>query len=92
MRHSGLKPAEIDLLMSLLVEHVTVVPTARLAPYLTKAESLIGARDPGDVPFVALALAEGNDGIWSNNRAFEGVPGITVWNTAALKQHLQVGR
>ena len=92
LRHSGLKPAEMDLLMSLLLEQVTIVPMARLAPYLKRAESLIGERDPDDVPFVALALAEENDGIWSNDRAFEGIPDIAVWNTVALKRHLQGGK
>ena len=31
-----------------------------------------------DVPFVALALAMDNDGIWSKDRAFENLPGITL--------------
>jgi predicted nucleic acid-binding protein len=89
VRHSGLKPAEVDLLMSLLMEHMTIVPAARLALHLSEAETLIGDRDPDDVPFVALALAEENDGIWSNDRAFDGLAGLRVWNTASLKRHLR---
>jgi predicted nucleic acid-binding protein len=44
--------------------------------------------DPDDVPFVALALAEEHDGIWSNDRAFENLPGVQVWTTTSLKTHL----
>lgn len=88
-RHSGLRLEEIDLLLSLLLESVTVVPMGRIVPHLKAAEALIGAIDPGDVPFVALALAMENDGIWSNDRAFEHLPGIRLWKTSDIKAYLQ---
>ncbi len=65
-----------------------VVPLERLAPYLAEADALIGAIDPNDVPFVAVALAEEHEGIWSNNHAFERLPGIPCWTTTRLKIHL----
>lgn len=80
---------ELDLLLSILLESVFVVPMERIVPHLAAAEKLIGASDPDDVPFVALALAEENDGIWSNDRAFEGLPGIRVWKTTELKAYLR---
>ena len=88
-RHSRLKSEEVDLLISLFVESVTVVPQARIVPHLKTAEVLMGAIDPGDVPFVALALAETNDGIWSNDQAFERLPGIKLWRTADIKAYLR---
>jgi predicted nucleic acid-binding protein len=88
-RHSQLRPEEIQVLIGVLVEAVTVVPMDRVVPHLAVAEELIGARDPTDVPFVALALAEQNEGIWSNDRAFEGLPGIQLWRTADLKAYLK---
>jgi predicted nucleic acid-binding protein len=88
-RLSGLAPEELDLLLSILLESVSVVPTERIVPHLAAAEKLIGASDPDDVPFVALALAEENDGIWSNDRAFAGLPGIRVWKTTELKAYLR---
>lgn len=84
-RLSGLASEELDLLLSILLEAVFVVPMERIVPHLAAAEKLIGASDPDDVPFVALALAEDNDGIWSNDHAFEGLPGIKVWKTTELK-------
>lgn len=91
-RHSRLKYTEIDLLLSLLLESVTVVPAEKIAPHLKTAEALIGNIDPGDVPFVALALAVENDGIWSNDRAFERLSGIKLWKTSDIMVYLQKGR
>ena len=88
-RHSRLTHKEVDLLMSLLLESVTVVPAKRILPHLKAAEALIGAIDKDDVPFVALALAMENDGIWSNDRAFENLPEIKLWKTSDTKAHLQ---
>jgi predicted nucleic acid-binding protein len=88
-RHSRLTYREIDLLLSLLLESVTVVPAKRILPHLMAADALIGDIDKDDVPFVALALAMENDGIWSNDRAFENLPGIKLWKTPDIKAYLQ---
>lgn len=89
LRYSRLTPDELDLLLELLLESVTVVSRERITPHLKAAEALIGDKDPNDVPFVALALAENNDGIWSNDRVFEQLPGLTCWTTAELKRYLR---
>lgn len=89
-RAARLKVDEIDLLLTLLLTSVVVVPFERIAPYLPTADALMGAIDPDDVPFVALALAEEHDGIWSNDRAFEKIPGIKLWTTTSLKTHLRL--
>lgn len=90
VRAARLKGDELDLLLTLLLTSVAVVPYERIAPYLSDADVLIGAIDPDDVPFVALALAEEHDGIWSNDRAFEDLPGIQHWTTTSLKTHLRL--
>ena len=90
VRAAQLKGDELDLLLTLLLTSVAVVPYERIAPYLSDADVLIGAIDPDDVPFVALALAEDHDGIWSNDRAFEDLPEIQHWTTASLKTHLRL--
>ncbi|MEI8013936.1 MAG: PIN domain-containing protein [Nitrospira sp.] len=90
VRAARLKGDELDLLLTLLLMSVTVVPFERITPYLPEADILIGAIDPDDVPFVALALAEAHDGIWSNDRAFERLPGIQCWTTTRIKTHLRL--
>lgn len=89
-RAARLKADEIDLLLTLLLTSVVVVPFERIAPHIPAADALIGAIDPDDVPFVALALAEEHEGIWSNDRAFENIPNIKLWTTASLKTHLRL--
>ena len=81
-KRSGLSLEDIDVLMTLLTENITIVPASRIKPYMGKANKLIGGTDPFDVPFVALALATDNDGIWSNDRHFENLKGINVWKTS----------
>jgi predicted nucleic acid-binding protein len=90
VRAARLKGDELDLLLTLLLTSVAIVPYERIAPYLSDADVLIGAIDPDDVPFVALALAEQHDGIWSNDRAFKDLPGIQHWTTTSLKTHLRL--
>ncbi len=50
---------------------------------MSRAQQLISGRDAGDVPVVALALALGHP-IWTNDRDFDGLPGITTVSTAQL--------
>lgn len=90
VRAAQLKGDELDLLLTLLLTSVVIVPFERIAPYLPEADAVIGAIDPDDVPFVAVALAEAHDGIWSNDRAFEGLPGFQCWTTTRLKTHLRL--
>ena len=88
-RYASLTAHEVDLLLSLLLESVTVVPMERILPHLQEAEVMIGSVDQDDVPFVALALAVENDGIWSNYRAFEQLSKIKVWKTSAIRDYLR---
>jgi predicted nucleic acid-binding protein len=88
-RYARLTPREVDLLLNLLVESVTVVPRERILPSFQEAEAMMGSVDPDDVPFVALALAVENNGIWSNDRAFERLPGIKVWKTSEIRKYLR---
>lgn len=83
-RRSGLSIEEIDVILSILLENITIVPAAEIKPFLAKADKIIGHIDPFDIPFVALSLSVENDGIWSNDKHFENLKGIKVWKTADL--------
>jgi predicted nucleic acid-binding protein len=50
---------------------------------------MIGRIDPNDIPFLALALATENDGIWSNDRHFEAIKQIKIWKTSDLLKYLK---
>lgn len=79
---SCLNENEIDIVLSILLENITIVPASEIKPYLKKAQEIIGSIDPLDVPFVALAVE--NDGIWSNDRHFKSIKGVKVWKTSNL--------
>lgn len=83
-KKSGLTGNEIDIILSLLLENISIVPASEIKPYLKKADKIIGHIDPSDVAFVALALSGENDGIWSNDKHFENLKGLKVWKTPDL--------
>jgi predicted nucleic acid-binding protein len=88
-RLSGLSFDEIDILLNSLLDNISIIPAQTIQPYLEEAKSIIGKIDPGDTPFVALALAVENDGIWSNDKHFKGIKHIKVWKTSDLLIHLK---
>lgn len=79
---SGLGKEDIEVVLSLIIENIIIVPASKLKPYMEKAHKLIGGTDPFDVPFVALALSIDNDGIWSNDKHFKNLKGIKIWKTS----------
>lgn len=79
---SGLSREEIEIVLSLIIENITIIPASKLEPYMEKAHKIIGSIDPFDVTFVALALSTDNDGIWSNDKHFENLKGIKIWKTS----------
>ena len=88
-RLSGLSSDEIDIILSLLLENISIVPAQIIQPNLIEAERIIGGIDPGDIPFVALALSIENDGIWSSDKHFEKIEQIKVWKTSDLLRHIK---
>jgi predicted nucleic acid-binding protein len=88
-RLSRLSTDEIDILLNLLLENISIMPSQTIQPYLSEAEVMIGRIDPNDIPFLALALATENDGIWSNDRHFEAIKQIKIWKTSDLLKYLK---
>jgi predicted nucleic acid-binding protein len=88
-RLSRLSTDEIDILLNLLLENISIIPGQTIQPCLSEAEVMIGRIDPNDIPFLALALATENDGIWSNDRHFEAIKQIRIWKTSDLLKYLK---
>ena len=86
---SGLSRGEIEIVLSLIIENITIIPASKLKPYMEKAHKIIGSIDPFDVPFVALALSIDNDGIWSNDKHFKNLKGIKIWKTSDIFNYLK---
>jgi len=75
-QRSKLSLEAFDLLVALLTSQMEIVSESKLRPWLSKAQRVIGHRDPGDVPFVAAAYAIRCDGIWSDDADFQEVQDI----------------
>ena len=88
-RLSGLTLDEIDILLNLLLENISIIPAQTIKLHLEEAERIIGGIDPKDIPFVALSLAIENDGIWSSDKHFETIKKIKVWKTSDLIKHFK---
>jgi len=67
--------------LDILSNYIHVFEAKYYIDYLNKAQKLIGKIDERDVPYIALALAINNDGIWSNDEHFEKQDKIKIWKT-----------
>jgi len=86
---SGINEDELDILISLIIQNINIISSNKIMPYYDKAIKIIGEIDMADVPFVALALAVKNDGIWTNDRDFDHIKEIKIWKTSELLKYLK---
>lgn len=80
---TGLSESELDLLLHLLFERIRIVPRIEFEDNVTEAEDAIGAADPDDVPFLALAMHV-NAEVWSDDEHFQQQDAVRVWRTHEL--------
>ncbi|MBI5746665.1 MAG: hypothetical protein HZA13_06670 [Nitrospirae bacterium] len=45
-KQSNLNKDEIDIILSVLLENISIIPALMIKPYLEKAETIIGSIDP----------------------------------------------
>jgi predicted nucleic acid-binding protein len=75
--------AELDLFREFELLPVTAVQPHVYESELGRATELIGWRDPKDVPVLALAVRLRLP-VWTEDRDFENIPGVSVYKTADL--------
>jgi len=80
----NLSSSEFQLLLILLFEKVTIIPREEYESKMVEAERLI--EDKGDVSFLALALSNKCEGIWSVDKGFNEQDKIRIWTTMELLQ------
>jgi predicted nucleic acid-binding protein len=81
-KKAGLTHQEFNLLLSLVFEHITIVPKEDYEEFLDTATTLI--EDINDAPFIALCLAIKADGIWSDDTHFFTQKQFTIFRTKNL--------
>jgi predicted nucleic acid-binding protein len=75
--------AERDILREFELLPIIACQPIEYQSQVAAADSLIGSRDSNDVPILALTLELGYP-LWTEDRDFDGIPGISVRRTADL--------
>jgi len=87
-KRGGLTETEFSLILSILLDSISIVPRSRIQKLIEQAANLIGQIDEFDIPFAALALAIPNDGIWSEDKHLLKQRKIKIWKTEDLLKML----
>jgi len=75
---------QLNLALSFLFSRVFVVSDIVVESKMDEAKKIMDSLDPDDTPFIALALAVENDGIWSDDKHFKQQNTIRIWETKDL--------
>jgi predicted nucleic acid-binding protein len=82
-KKAGISRKDLDLLMALVFQSITVIPAEDYESCKDKALSIM-KDDVKDVPYVACCLALGCDGIWTNDSDYEGKMDIRTLSTGDM--------
>jgi len=70
LKKANLTEEQFNFLLSLLFSKILVVSDVVIENKMDDAKEIMDNIDPSDTPFIALALAVENDGIWSDDEHF----------------------
>lgn len=88
-RRAGIRLEELDALLTMLSGNMDIVCAEDYAAAMGEAETRMRGRDPGDVPFLALALSHACDGIWTHNTRDFADCGVEVWTTPRVLEWIK---
>jgi len=88
LRKSGLKKEELRVLLRLILSKVKIIDDKIISPYYKTAEEIIGKIDVKDIPYIALALAIKNDGVWTSDTHFQRQNKIKIFTTKDILEIL----
>jgi predicted nucleic acid-binding protein len=84
LRKAHLPKSHFKSLLSILFSKILVASDLAVETKMNDAMKIMDRIDPDDTPFIALALAIENDGIWTEDRHFEKQKVVKIWKTADL--------
>jgi predicted nucleic acid-binding protein len=82
---------QLNIALSLLFSRILIVSDIVVESKMKEAERIMHTIDPDDTPFIALALAVENDGVWSDDRHFQQQTRIRIWKTKDLLTLIKQG-
>jgi predicted nucleic acid-binding protein len=80
-RKSGLSKKEANSVLGTLMARVSIVKTGRIMSKWDEASAVMEKIDRNDAAFVAAAMSEDCDGIWSDDRDLRRQMKVRVWTT-----------
>ena len=72
--------------------NIIIVPYEDIRPCYKRAKEIMKNIDQDDAVFLALALCNPNDGIWTEDAHFEKQNIVKVWKTTDLTDVLGLGK
>ena len=83
-RRSGLSSEAFREVLGILRRHFHEHEHSEYEAWFEEARAMLADDDPDDVPYFALALALGADGVWSEDRGLSTRAGVRVYRTAEI--------
>lgn len=84
MERSGYNQETFTALLGKICSRMRFFDDREIQMFMAEAKGILDSIDPKDTPFIALALAVENDGIWSEDKHFEQQDRVNVWKTKDL--------
>ena len=84
LRKARLSKSHLKSLLSILFSKILVASDLAVETRMNDAIKIMDRIDPDDTPFIALALAIENEGIWTEDRHFEMQKAVKTWKTTDL--------
>jgi predicted nucleic acid-binding protein len=84
LEKANLTENQLNVILLLLFKRIFVVGDIVIENKMSEAKETMDKIDPSDTPFIALALAVENDGIWSDDMHFSQQNKVKVWSTKKL--------
>jgi predicted nucleic acid-binding protein len=85
-RKAGINQDELIQFTEEVFQVVQTIPFSKYKSHINEGVNIIGDVDKDDAPFIAIALALGADGIWTNDKDFEKQDVVKVWKTKDLAE------
>jgi predicted nucleic acid-binding protein len=91
LEKAKLTDKQLDTILAMLFKRIFVVSDVVIEKKMRQAKKIMDTIDPSDTPFIAVALAMENDGIWSDDKHFSKQKRIKIWKTKDLLRLIKRG-
>lgn len=79
---AGIAEDEFDVLLSLIFEHISIIPQNEYNEFIAKFQNDI--KDPNDIPYIAACIAAKAEGIWTHDPHFKEQKKVKVFTNIGL--------